>query len=115
MTRWHARPTVMTVALIATAALLQGCVYDPYAVPYQSCCVYPGYAYGGYPANWGYGGAVIVGGSYNGGHAEPDQRWHHDSGQVQRSAYPEHRTSAPATGHAADQHRNGHRDDDHHG
>ena len=76
MTMWFNRRTLAATLLIVGAAMLQGCVYDPYTGAYVPCCAYPAYGYypagGGYayPAYGGYGGAVVVGGGgyYRGGY-----------------------------------------------
>jgi hypothetical protein len=75
MSRWFNRRTLTAVLLIAGAAVLQGCVYDPNTGGYYPCCTYPAYGYGypayGYPAYGYYGGGVVVGGGggyYRGGY-----------------------------------------------
>jgi hypothetical protein len=79
MSRSIIRRTLTATLLIAGAAMLQGCVYDPNTGGYYPCCAspapaygygYPGYGYG-YPAygyGGGYGGAVVVGGGWGGGY-----------------------------------------------
>jgi hypothetical protein len=70
MTRWTSRRTLGAILLIVGAAILQGCVYDPYTGTYVPCCAaYPAYggyaypAYGsyGYPPYRGYYGAPPAG------------------------------------------------------
>jgi hypothetical protein len=71
MIRQSARRALTAILLIAGAAMLQACVYDPYAGGYVPCCAYPAYGAYGYPA---YGGVVVEGGGgyyhggYGGGH-----------------------------------------------
>jgi hypothetical protein len=72
MIRRFYRRSLAAILLIAGAAMLQGCVYGPYAPG-----AYPGYASYGYPAYGypgyaypAYGGGVVVGpgGGYRGGY-----------------------------------------------
>ena len=46
MIRSFMRRALTTTALIAGAAMLQGCVYDPATGGYYPCCAYPAYGYG---------------------------------------------------------------------
>jgi len=57
MTGWCNRRALKTILVIATAGLLQGCVYDPYTGTYLPCCAaYPAYGGYAYPAYGGYQG-----------------------------------------------------------
>lgn len=82
MNRPFNRRILTAAALIAGAAMLEGCAYNPYTGTYDPCCAYPAYGYGyGYPAyngyaypayaygGGGYSSAVVVGGGgyYRGG------------------------------------------------
>jgi hypothetical protein len=69
------RRALTVIALIAGAAMLQGCAYDPYTGTYNPCCAYPAYSYSypaysypayGYPA---YSGGVVVSGGYGEGYS----------------------------------------------
>ncbi len=80
------RRALTATVLAAGAAMLQGCVYNPYTGTYDPCCAYPAYssgypaysypdysypAYGySYPAYSGpaYSGGVVVGGGWGGGY-----------------------------------------------
>ena len=72
MIRRFARRAFAACLLISGAALLQGCVYEPYPGPYAG---YPAYGYPAYgPA---YGPTVVVGG---GGGWHGGDGWHGGGG-----------------------------------
>lgn len=55
------RRIAMLLALMATASLLAGCVYDPYTGTYVPCCNYYGYPYYRYPYYpYGYPGPYMT-------------------------------------------------------
>jgi hypothetical protein len=77
MTGWCNRRTLGVTLLIVAAAMLQGCVYDPYIGAYVPCCTYPTYGYSGYPAYGSYGGSVVIGGGWGGGYYRGGYGWYH--------------------------------------
>jgi len=62
VSRKFIRAPLLALFLVGAAALVQGCVYDPYTGTYVPCCAYPAYGYGyyGYPGY--YGGVAVAGG-----------------------------------------------------